>query len=154
MFLKNHISVIFSSYVGLELDGFFKWSNSRFSVPPSSFPIVLMKLHAQFSWPYPVSEFPKNGLDRILPLTLNRKLNLNGDLIDNWSLCSSSLDEYAPKDTSTDTSTLDSWVCCDSVKNSDGRVNGKSSQHLHCKKHCDVERLNFEFCSTKIHSDR
>lgn len=120
--------VIFSSYVGLELDGFFNGSNSRFSVPPSSFPIVLMKLHAQFSWPYPVSEFPKNGLDRILPLTLNRKLNLNGDLIDNWSLCSSSLDEYAPKDTSTDTSTLDSWVCYDSVKNSDGRVNGLSKE--------------------------
>lgn len=39
----------------MNLKLFFANPANAFKVSPKDFPLVLMKLHAQFSWPYPVT---------------------------------------------------------------------------------------------------
>lgn len=45
----------FSAHLNYDMVTFFKQSTTAFKTPPEQFPIILMKLHAQFAWPYPVS---------------------------------------------------------------------------------------------------
>jgi hypothetical protein len=45
----------FSAHLNYNLVSFFRQASSSFKAPPEQFPLILMKLHAQFAWPYPVS---------------------------------------------------------------------------------------------------
>lgn len=44
----------FSSHLDFDLVQFLSKNGGAFSCPPEHFPLVLMKLHSQFKWPYPV----------------------------------------------------------------------------------------------------
>uniref|UniRef100_A0A183BVV3 Protein RIC1 homolog n=1 Tax=Globodera pallida TaxID=36090 RepID=A0A183BVV3_GLOPA len=66
----------FSSYLQFDLISFLR--KNAFSVAAAEFPVVLMKLHAQFNWPYPVS-FSAN-----LPVN-HSSLPFNGSRISNGS---------------------------------------------------------------------
>uniref|UniRef100_A0A914H3U2 Protein RIC1 homolog n=1 Tax=Globodera rostochiensis TaxID=31243 RepID=A0A914H3U2_GLORO len=66
----------FSSYLQFDLISFLR--KNAFSVAAAEFPVVLMKLHAQFNWPYPVS-FSAN-----LPVN-HSLLPFNGSRISNGS---------------------------------------------------------------------
>ncbi|CAD5213198.1 unnamed protein product [Bursaphelenchus okinawaensis] len=45
----------FSAHLGYDLTAFFKHPSSRFQAASDQFPLILMKLHAQFNWPYPMA---------------------------------------------------------------------------------------------------
>ncbi|KAI6172535.1 Protein RIC1-like protein [Aphelenchoides besseyi] len=48
----------FAAHLNYDMVAFFRLSSSAFSASPDQFPLILMKLHAQFAWPYPLaSEF-------------------------------------------------------------------------------------------------
>jgi hypothetical protein len=49
------ILAAFSAHLNYDLVAFFRQSATAFKASPEQFPLILMKLHAQFSWPYPVS---------------------------------------------------------------------------------------------------
>lgn len=48
-------SAAFAAHLSYDLVAFFRQSTTAFKASPDQFPIILMKLHAQFNWPYPVS---------------------------------------------------------------------------------------------------
>jgi hypothetical protein len=102
--------VLLDSYVPLDLQKFFK--KLKFTLSPSSFPVVLMKLHSQFSWPYPVSHIASKSTRQaeIPEMAPN-------DATDSWSLCSSSA---VGTEIIGDTSTLDGWVLESSSNNKGG----------------------------------
>ncbi|CAD5217774.1 unnamed protein product [Bursaphelenchus xylophilus] len=45
----------FSGHLGYDLTAFFRHPSSKFHATPEQFPLILMKLHAQFNWPYPMA---------------------------------------------------------------------------------------------------
>lgn len=45
----------FSSYLPFDLITFLRQMDATPMIKPEDFPLILMKLHAQFNWPYPIS---------------------------------------------------------------------------------------------------